>query len=247
MPEDKFDQDKDTEEWITVGGKKMRIDAGADKEDLTREKMPSARGDKQSNTKEAQKAVYKKRFDLIKSPFKPRDEVVFAEYEKFGVIAGIDGGKVNILSDNRMYPVLKNHVFKKSELLGKVHWDTITNVDRVALLKSANIPAFYNKQNWGNLDYAIREALLKNTSPAGTTTSTTGIHNPIYNPINEEKTVSARIEEEMSRQEKDKGANDEKVKKTELSVDTTQEMPPKTEKEKEKGKKDSDKVQTNQF
>ena len=34
----KADTDKDAEEWITVGGKKMRIDAGADKEDLTREK-----------------------------------------------------------------------------------------------------------------------------------------------------------------------------------------------------------------
>lgn len=197
---DKIDEDKDTEEWITVGGKKMRVDAGADKEDLTREKLPSARGEKEHNTKEAQK-VYKKRFGLIKSIFKSRDEVVFAEYQKSGVIAGLNGERVNIMSDNRIYPVLKNHVFKKSELLGERHWDTMTNVDRVIVLKSSNLPTFYNKQNWGNLSPEIREALLKNASPAGTTTSTTGVHNPIYNPIKEEKSVSETIKEEMNRQE----------------------------------------------
>jgi len=180
MP-DKPTETKDTEEWVTIGGKKMRIDAGEDKEELTREKMPSLRGAKESNTKEAQK-MYKKRFDLIKSPFKPRDEVVFAEYQKSGVVAGLTGHGINILSEGRIYPVLKNHVFKKSELIGGYHWDTLTNVDRVAVLKSHNLPTYYNKQNWGNLDHRIRAVLQKNVSPAGTTTSTTGIHNPIYNP-----------------------------------------------------------------
>lgn len=202
MPEDKPIEDKDAEEWITVGGKKMRVDAGTDKEELTRPKMPSARGEKEHNTKEAQKSLYKKRFDLIKSPFKPRDEVVFAEYKKSGIIRGVDGGKVNILSEGRNYPVLKNHVFKKDELIKGVHWDTMTNVDRVAVLKESHLPVFYNKQNWGNLDHRVREQLLKNVSPAGTTTSTTGIHNPIYNPINEEKSVDTTIKEEMDRQHK---------------------------------------------
>ena len=197
---DKADTDKDAEEWITVGGKKMRIDAGADKEELTREKMPSARGEKEKNTKEAQK-VYKKRFELIKSIFKPRDEVVFAEYNKSGIIAGLNGDKLNIMSEGRMYPVHKNNVFKKAELLGDRHWDTMTNVDRVQILKSFNLPTFYNKQNWGNLSMEIREALLKNASPAGTTTSDAGIHNPIYNPINEEKSVSNTIDDEIKRQE----------------------------------------------
>jgi len=207
MPAKKPETDKDTEEWITVGGKKIRIDAGEDKEDITREKLPSARGEKQHNTKEAQK-MYKKRYNLIKSPFKTRDEVVFAEYNKSGVIAGLNGDKINILSEGRMYPIQKNNVFKKSELLGGIHWDTMTNVDRVLILKSSNLPTFYNKQNWGNLSHEIRESLLKNTlekntSPAGTTTSTTGIHNPIYNPINEEKTVTDRIADEMKRQHSD--------------------------------------------
>ena len=91
----------------------MRIDAGADKEDLTREKKCLVQGvKKKKNTKEAQK-VYKKRFELIKSIFKPRDEVVFAEYNKSGIIAGLNGDKLNIMSEGRMYPVHKNNVFKK--------------------------------------------------------------------------------------------------------------------------------------
>lgn len=197
---DKPDVDKDTEEWITVGGKKMRVDAGEDKEDLTRAPMPSARGEKEHNTKEAQKMLYKMRFGLIKSIFNTRDEVVFAEYKKTGVVAGLNGDKLNIMSEGRIYPVLKNHVFKKSELLGDRHWDTMTNVDRVEVLKSANLPTFYNKQNWGNLALEIKETLLKNVSPAGTTTSTTGLHNPVYNPVKEEKSVSETIKEEMKRQ-----------------------------------------------
>jgi len=196
----KADSDKDTEEWITVGGKKMRVDAGADKEDLTREKMPSARGEKEKNTKEAQK-VYKKRFELIKTIFKTRDQVVFAEYNKSGVVAGLNGDKLNIMSEGRIYPVSKNSVFKKSELLGDRHWDTMTNVSRVQILKSFNLPTYYNKQNWGNISIEIRQALLKNAAPAGTTTADAGIHNPIYNPINEEKSVSTTIDDEIKRQE----------------------------------------------
>jgi len=213
MPDsDKPIGDKDVEQWITIGGKKMRVDAGEDQEKNTRTPMPSLRGEKESNTKEAQK-MYKTRFDLIKSPFNSRDEVVFAQYKKSGVIIGIDGGKVNIMSEGRSYPVLKNHVFKKSELIGDRHWDTMTNVDRVDVLKDHNLPSFYNKQNWGNLSWGVRNALLnKNVSPAGTTTSTTGVHNPIYNPINEETTVSDRIDQEITRQHKDTGHKQDEEK-----------------------------------
>lgn len=204
MPEKEESGDKAEEKWITVGGKKVRIPAGEEGEDLVREKLPSVRGQKESNTKEAQKSIYKMRFNLIKSVFKPRDQVVFAEYNKSGVVAGINGDIVNILCENRIYPILKNHVFKKSELLDGRHWDTMTNVDRVETLKSCNLPAFYNKQNWGNLATEIREQLLKGTSPAGMTTSTPGANNAIYNPINEEKSVSDRIKDEIKRQHSEK-------------------------------------------
>jgi hypothetical protein len=199
----KGDSNKDNEEWISIGGKKVKIDPDEDKESLTRDVMPSLRGEKEKNTKEAQK-VYKRRFDLIKSRFSPRDQVVFAEYNKSGVIAGFNGDKVNVMSEGRIYPVAKNDCFKKSELLNDRHWDTLTNVDRAELLKSCNLPTYYHKQNWGNLSPDIRGALLKNVSPAGTTTDTTGVHNPVYNPVNEEKSVSDTVKDEISRQHKSK-------------------------------------------
>ena len=208
MPEKEESGDKAEEKWITIGGKKIRIPAGEEGEELVRDKLPSVRGQKESNTKEAQKSIYKIRFDLLKSIFKPRDEVVFAEYNKSGIIAGLNGDIINILCEGRTYPILKNHVFKKSELLGNRHWDTMTNVDRVEILKTCNLPAFYNKQNWGNLAIEIRTQLLKGTSPAGMSTSTPGTNNAIYNPINEEKTVSSRIKEEITRQHNTKYEED---------------------------------------
>jgi len=206
MPADKPVEDSDAEKWITVGGKKVKVNAGEDAEDRVREALPSLRGAKQSNTKEAQKSIYKKRLDLIKTPFKIRDEVVFAEYNKSGVISGFDGDKVKILSDGRNYPIIKNDVFLKKELLGEIHWDTMTNVDRVEILKLSNLPTFYNKQNWNNLATEIRQTILKNVSPAGTTTTTSGTHNPVYNPLNEEKSVSDRIDEEIKRQHESEGS-----------------------------------------
>lgn len=199
----KGDSNKDTEEWISIGGKKVKIDPDEDKESLTRDVMPSLRGEKEKNTKEAQK-VYKRRLDLIKSRLAPRDEVVFAEYNKSGVVAGFNGNTVNIMCEGRIYPIQKNDCFKKSELIGDRHWDTLTNVDRAELLKSYNLPTYYYKQNWGNLSPDIRGALLKNVSPAGTTTDTTGTVNPVFNPVNEEKTVSDTVKEEISRQHKSK-------------------------------------------
>lgn len=217
MPVDKeLSGDKAEEKWITVGGKKMRIPAGEEGEELVRTPLPSLRGAKESNTKEAQKSdIYKMRFDLIKSQFKIREPVVFAEYKKSGIVQGINGGIVNILCEGRIYPINKTYVFKKSELLGERHWDTMTNINRVEILKICNLPAFYNKQNWGNLAVEIRTTLLKYnrsySASAGLTTNNAGIMNPIYNPLNEEKSVDDRIKEEIKRQHNEQYEGEEEV------------------------------------
>ncbi len=211
MPNKTFD-DRENEKWITVGGKKIRVDTVEEAEEKTvGEKLPSARGAKESATKEALKS-YETRFGLIKSIFKIRDEVVFDKYNKSVLISGIDGDVLTIVYNKRTVRVEKNHAFKKSELLGKYHWDTLTKADRVEVLGNNNISKDYSNQNWGNLPYEIKTHLLKNVSPAGYTTSTTGIHNPVYNPINEEKTVSDRIDEEMKRQHEDTGNDEKKTK-----------------------------------
>lgn len=199
MPENKDDK-KEHSTWITVGGKKIEIPAGEEGEEALREKLPTLRGAKESNTKEAQKS-YIMRHGLLKSLFNIRDEVVFDEYKKSGIVSGFAGDNLTIMAEGRVYKKDKNHVFKKDELIGKVHWDTLPNSSRIEILKSHNVSVDYVKQNWQNLSVEIR-SVLKEASPAGFSTATTGTHNAIYNPINEEKTVSQRIEEEIERQHK---------------------------------------------
>lgn len=198
MPDDK-DNKKETSKWITIGGKKIEIPAGEEGEEALREKLPSARGMKESNTKQSQKSFIK-RFGIPRTLLKIRDEVSFDDYKKFGKIAGFDGDTVKILSEGRIFKSDKDHVFKKSELLGELHWDSMTNSDRTKLLKMANIPTDYHTRNWATLTKEIR-SVLKETSPAGMNTATNGVHNPIYNPVKEEKPVSERIKEEIKRQQ----------------------------------------------
>ncbi len=208
MPDDKKPEglEQETDKWITVGGKKIRIPAGEDGEELVREQLPSASGQKQSNTKEAQKS-YTQRFGVTRTLFKTRDVVLFKEYTKEGVVSGLSGENLTIMSDGRVYKSDKDHTFLKSELLGEVHWDTMTKTDRIELLTKAKISTGYSNTDWSNLSKELRIALKEN-APQGMTTATTGVHTPIYNPINEEKPVSQRIEEEMERQHKEKGGTD---------------------------------------
>lgn len=211
MPDSKKDPTKkETDKWITIGGKKIKIPAGEEGEDYIREKLPSAKGVKESGTKQAQKTL-QRRFGLIKSPFKIREEVVFDQYKKSGIIAGFDGDMIKILSNNRIFRIQKNDAYKVNELIGGYHWDTLTNNDRADLLKQINAPTDLANRNWGNLTEEIR-SVLKEGNPAGYTTSTSGTHNPIYNPVNEEKTLSDRIDSEIKRQREDKGEDEEKGK-----------------------------------
>lgn len=203
------DEKKDSSTWVTVGGKKIEIPAGEEGEEYLREKLPSARGMKESNTKEAQKS-YNQRFDVMKTLFEIRDKVVFDKYEKEGIISGFAGDTITIMSKGRVYKKSRDYVFKVSELLkGDVHWDTLTKKDRVPYLTKAKLDLSYSTKNWANLKPEIRE-VIKQASPAGVSTATTGTHNPIYNPLNEEKPVSERIEEEIERQHKATGDTDEK-------------------------------------
>lgn len=209
MPSDKKPEglESDQDEWITVGGKKIRIPKGEDGEEKVREQLPSASGQKQSNTKEAQKS-HTQRFDVSRTLFKIRDKIVFKDYTKEGVISGFSGDNITIMSDGRICKSDKDHTFLKSELLGEYHWDSMTKADRVALLKKAKISTGYSTSDWSVLSKELRIALKEN-APQGMTTATTGVHTPIYNPINEEKPVSQRIEDEMKRQHETKGDTDE--------------------------------------
>lgn len=190
-------------EWITIGGKKIEIKPEDAIEDKTREKMPSLRGEKEKNTKQALSKIFIKRYSLLPAIFETRDPVVFDEYKKEGLVAGIDGTYLKILSDGVIHTVQKITVFKKSELIDKTHWDTASDEYRVFMLEKAGLHIENFKRNWVGMLPTIRTLIQKTNSPAGYESTSSGIGNPIYNPLNENKTVSQRIKDEEKKQKED--------------------------------------------
>lgn len=209
MPESENPTKTEESQWVTMGGKKVEIKPGEEGEEHTREALPSLRGEKEKNTKEALSKSYIKRYDLIKSIFNPRDEVVFDEYKKSGLIAGSDGNHLKILNKGEIISVHKNSVFKKSELIGNVHWDTTSDLYRLYVLEKAGLHPSYRSRDWMSIQPNIRKMILKTSSPAGYDSASSGVSNPIYNPVNEDKTVSQRIKEEEESQHEN-GDTDEK-------------------------------------
>jgi len=113
-----------------------------------------------------------------------------------------------------MHIVSKDSTFKKSELIGNIHWDTLTKVDRIELLSKSNIDKSFSDRNWMNLPTELRTVIQKINSPAGYDTSSGGTNNPIYNPIKDDKTVSQSIKEEIESQHKDSDGDTDEKKST---------------------------------
>lgn len=193
--------------WITVQGKHVEVQPGEDIEDKLRERLPSARGEKEKNTKEALSKEYVKRYNYQKSIFQPRDDIVYDEYKKSGVVAGADGEVLKILNEGRIVSIHKNGVFKKSELIDGVHWDSMSKEYRIYCLNKVGLDATYLGRNWMELQPNVRIAIRKINSPAGYESTSSGVGNPIFNPINEDKTVSQRIKEEEEKQHEEKQDN----------------------------------------
>lgn len=211
MPESEKPTKTQESKWITVQGKKIEIKPGEDLDEKTREKLPSARGEKEKNTKEALSKIYVPRYDYQKSIFQPRDEVVFNKYQDEGIVAGADGEYIKILSKGRITSFHKNGVFKKNELIENTHWDTMTKECRLYCLNKAGLGSAYVGRNWMALQPNIRMLVRKTNSPAGYESTSSGVGNPIYNPLNEDKTVSQRIKEEEEKQH-EKDEDSEKIR-----------------------------------
>lgn len=207
MPQSERPMKSDEDEWITIQGKKVNIKPGENIEDKIREKLPSLRGEKEKATKEALSKEYVKRYDYNKSIFQPRDEVIFDEYKKEGLVAGIDGQYIKILNDGRIMSVHQNTVFKKSELIDGKHWDSMSVQYRTYCLNKVGLGSSYSNRHWMVLQPNIRIEIKKINSPAGYESTSAGVGNPIYNPIHEDKTVSQRIKEEEKKQHEEKGSS----------------------------------------
>lgn len=188
MPNINVDEDKD-KEWITIGGKKIQVDEDQSAEEAIREKLPSdTRGEKEKNTKEARKSVI--RHDLNKSIFRFRDDVVFDDFKKEGKVGGFENDYVTIFCKGIKYTRHHNYVFKKSELIKGIHWDTMSIDERVEVLNKSTISLNYLKHDWVKLPAVLQDKIQKESS--GISTSTSGV----YNPVNQDKTISDRIKED---------------------------------------------------
>lgn len=179
--------------WITVQGRKVEIDPDGDPEAQIREKLPKdARGEKEKNTKQAMKKMVA-RSNLQKSKFNFRDEVLYDDLTKSGTIAGFDGQYVQIFTKGVKLVRHANNVFKKSEMLGDNHWDTMTIEARTLVLKDAGVSTNYIKHDWTRIPAILQDKIQKDGTPAGTgiTSSTEGV----WNPVNQDKPVSQKIKE----------------------------------------------------
>lgn len=217
MPQTEIDEHK--EKWITVGGRKVKVKPGEELSDAL-ERPEDVSDTKAKNTKEAQtEKSYVKRHDLIKTQFKIRDKVVYDKLEKSGVISGFDGNYVSILGDDkRNIQRHKNDIFKLDELTPYGHWDTMSTKDRYETCKGHNVSSDYIQTNWHMLPENVKKVLLKAQGPAGyestVSTNTAGV----YNPVNQDTTVSQKIRDAHEETEDD---DKEEVDKTDTTNDTT--------------------------
>lgn len=200
--EDRTKTKEKESKWITVGGRRIEIEAGENVEEKLAEKPTNIRGEKERNSKEAKKSFIK-RLNIKKPVFKTREEVVFDKYENEGVVYGLDGDYVNILSKGQHITKHISDVFRKSEITIFGHWDAMPLNKRVELLKNKNISQDYMNVEWYWLPESVKKTIIKAQSPngmdgqGGYSTNTSGV----FNPVNQEKTVEERIQEEKKKPE----------------------------------------------
>lgn len=203
---------EEIDHWVTVNGKKIPV---------PKDKKPSKPSDPEAKPVEKS---YIQRYDVRKSEFKIRDSVSFDEFRKSGTIIGYEGmNTVRIASDEgRTIMRHIDHVFKKSEMLGDTHWDAMTTRARVQLLNKSHVSQSYLNKDWALMPKAIQEKILKGMSPAGyggVSTTSGGV----YNPVNDNKSVSDRIRErekesnkEEPEEDKDDDAGNEQKKRKDI-------------------------------
>lgn len=197
---DRKSADEKGGKWITVQGRKIQISGGEDIKD----KLPSdLRGEKGQNTKRAlRKSDIVKRFHLQKSKFNFRDEVLYDDLQKSGLIGGFDGDYVKIFNNGRSVVRFKNDVFKKSEFIGDTHWDVDTINNRHDILSKAGISQNYLRHDWADIPALIQDKIQKNGTPAGTgiTTNSEGV----WNPVNTDTTVDTKLKESKEKKDEKK-------------------------------------------
>ncbi|NIT99627.1 MAG: hypothetical protein GWN01_01380 [Nitrosopumilaceae archaeon] len=214
MPE-KNNEFEDDCTWKTIGGKRLCIPKGEEGEEYIRQQLPSARGDKESGTKQARKA-FLERHNIVKSQFRFRDEVLFDQFTKSGIVYGYGlGDNLKIYSKGRHVERHPDKVFKKSEMIGDSHWDAMTIRDRIDILKASGVSENYLKHDWAKIPAPIQDKIIKGSHPAGYGASSgfSTVTEGVYNPVNQDKTVEEKVKETKTRDEKTKKRDEDSEKR----------------------------------
>jgi len=201
-------------EWITVSGRKVPVEAGQSKKEAVEQnvKGPQVGDPGTSNCQPNDQRVACRRKEkpidddeeieksltyrnVLKTPFAMRDEVVYGDFKKSGIVNGIRPGSIGIFAQNTIEFAPLHTVFKKSELVGRFHWDAVSRDIRDKWLRKCNIPLSYSTYDWGVIPKPYQE-MIKGIHPAGYGASPSPTHPLVWNPVNDDKKISERIEDE---------------------------------------------------
>jgi len=165
--------------WITVRGKHIQIDPSKNVKEQIRDEVGEDYEDKPS---------------VSKTLFKMRDKVHFDGFTKTGIIYGVEPKVVKILCGDQRFVKHVSSVHKDSECFGPdhIHWDYLTKLARIAVLKENRIPDMYASRDWAYVPDKIQEVIKQGASGYNDpiSTETVGTYNPVY----QETTINDIIE-----------------------------------------------------
>lgn len=134
---------------------------------------------------------------IQKSGFKLKDEVLFDNFTKEGIITAVNIDKLRIFTGKSVLFRHPQVVYKKSETLGCGHWDTLDKNKRIEILIKHKVAKDLARRDWQFIPGGIKQAIYKTEGTnEGINTDTQNV----YNPVSSDKTVSDRIKDELKEQ-----------------------------------------------
>lgn len=138
---------------------------------------------------------------IQKSGFRLKEQVLFDDFEKEGVITALSPDKLTIYTGKSVLFRHPQVVYKKAETLGCGHWDTLNKNDKIKILSKHKVSKDLARRDWQHIPSAIKQAIYKEE---GTNSGINTDAQNVYNPVSSDKTVSDRIKDELKEQTKDK-------------------------------------------
>lgn len=160
---------------------------------------------------------------VMKSGFRTKDQVLFDNFTKEGVVILATQEKLTIFTGKSTVFRHPQVVYKKDETLDCGHWDVLSKTERIKILVKRKVAKDLSRRDWHFIPGAIKQAIYKEE---GTNNGLNTDAQGQFNPVSSEETVSDRIKEELAEQTKDGKKEDKAVlpKDEKKTKDETDEM-----------------------